>query len=314
MIQKRVLILLSTYDGEEYVAEQIDSLLCQSYKSIDIVIRDDGSKDGTLTILSNYEQKHHCITVIRGDNVGCARSFWNLLVYAKTQSGIYDYFAFCDQDDYWLDDKISIAVEHIEKYDHDGACLYCSNLTYTDANLNKMGQKYTALPNTGDKAKSLVESFGTGCTMVFNKALLELATSHHVQRLHLHDLWMFHTSMFLGKIIYDPLPHILYRQHGKNEIGAKSTFSQRLYSKMKSLRTLSNQHFREIEAQELLNAYKCYLSPADIQLISFVAGYRTRILYRLCWFLNIRPAPKGLSMTRTVDNFFLKIRILLGKV
>lgn len=314
MIQKRVLILLSTYDGEKYIAEQIDSLLCQSYKSIDVAIRDDGSKDGTLAILSDYEQKHNCITVIRGENVGCARSFWNLLLYAKDQNGTYDYFAFCDQDDYWLNDKIAIAIEHLEQGNYDGASLYCSNLTCTDAQLNKVGLKRNDLPDLENKVKSLVESFATGCTMVFNKALLDLATSHHVQRLHLHDLWMFHTCMFLGKIIYDPLPHILYRQHGKNEIGSKSTFSQSLRSKLKSFRTLSNQHFREIEAQELLKAYKQYLSPADIQLISFVAGYRQHILHRLCWFLNMRPAPKGLSMTHIVDNFFLKIRILLGKV
>lgn len=314
MAQKRVLILLSTYNGNEYVAEQIDSLLCQSYKPIDIVIRDDGSTDDTLTVLSEYEQKYDCVTVIRGNNVGCARSFWELMIYAKTQNERYDYFAFCDQDDYWIDDKIAVAVEHLEQVRFDGACLYCSNLTYTDARLNEGGLKYKERADTENKARSLVESFATGCTMVFNKTLLDLATSHSVQHLHLHDLWMFHTCMFFGKVIYDPIPHILYRQHGENEIGAKSTFSQRLHSKMKSLRTLSNQHFREIEAQELLNAYRKRLSSTDLQLITFVAEYRQHIWHRLCWFLNVRPAPKGLSMSHAVDNFFLKIRILLGKV
>jgi hypothetical protein len=120
--------------------------------------------------------------------------------------------------------------------------------------------------------------------------------------------------MFLGKIIYDPQPYILYRQHRNNEIGAKSTFIQRLHSKMKSFKTLKTQHFREIEAQELLKAYDTLLSVDDRKLISFVATYRQHWWLRLSWLLGLPHAPKGIRMTRATDQFFLMIRILIGKV
>lgn len=311
---KRVLVLLSSYQGERYIAEQLDSLLGQSYQALDIVVRDDCSTDATRSILHDYEQKSGHITVIEGDNVGCARSFWLLLQYAKAHLEDYAYFAFCDQDDYWLEDKVSRAVAQLEQAQEEGPCLYCSNLTYTDAELHTLGLKRQGLPETTNKAKSLVESFATGCTMVFNRALLQVATSYDVQRLHLHDLWLFHSCMFLGKIIYDPQPYILYRQHRNNEIGAKSTFIQRLHSKMKSFKTLKTQHFREIEAQELLKAYDTLLSVDDRKLISFVATYRQHWWLRLSWLLGLPHAPKGIRMTRATDQFFLMIRILIGKV
>lgn len=311
---KRVLILLSTYNGEQYLAEQLDSLLSQTYKAIDIAIRNDGSTDNTLSILSEYQKKNPRITVMNEENVGCARSFWNLLMYAKEKKDDYTWFAFCDQDDYWMEDKVAVAVNHLEQAEATGPCLYCSNLTYTDEKLNTLGLKRKYLPQTDNKAKALVESFSTGCTMVFNKALLEQATASSIENLHLHDLWVFHTCMFFGKIIYDPHPHILYRQHGNNEIGSKTTLSQQLHSKQKSIKTLRHQHVRETEARELLQAYGPQLSEEDRFLISFVATYRQHLKYRLSWLLGIRPAPKGLRMTSMIPNLFLKTRVLFGRV
>lgn len=306
--------MLSSYNGEAFIAQQFDSILNQTYRNIDIVVRDDGSSDGTRAILAEYEKKFGNITVLTGENIGCTRSFWELLQYAKQKKEFYSYFAFCDQDDFWLDDKIATATDYLINTDFSQPCMYCSNLTLTDSHLNIIGTMRTDMPEVGNKAKALVESFATGCTIVFNRRLLELATSYAVQNLPVHDLWIFHTCMFLGNIHYDSTAHILYRQHGNNEIGAKFTFSQRLHSKMKSVKTLRNQHFREIEARELLKAYGSLLSKEDYTLINIVATYRHRPLYRLGWFFNLLPAAKNIKMTRFIDNFFLKLRILIGKV
>ena len=311
----KVLVLLSAYNGETFIGSQLDSLLCQTQENVDIVVRDDGSADGTRTILASYQEKHDNITVISGENVGVAHSFWYLLQYAVQQRD-YAYFALCDQDDYWEREKIAVAVDWLEKSDGTMPCMYCSNLKITDAELNVIGLMRDDIPEAHNKAKSLVESFATGCTMVFNRQLLELATAKPVKKLVLHDLWLFQSCMFLGRIYYDPHAHILYRQHQKNEIGAKFTRMQRLRSKMKSIRLFfdEQQRFREIEAINLLDAYQDSLSETDRQLIDIVASYRHRLHYRLGWAFGLLPASRNIRMTKLVDNFFLKIRILLGKV
>ena len=306
--------MMSSYNGEAFIAQQIDSILNQTHQDIDIVVRDDGSSDSTLAILAKYERENDNFSVLAEENRGCTGSFWELLQYARQKKGGYAYFAFCDQDDVWLEDKIAVAIDCLAKADSSLPCLYCSNLILTDARLNRTGTMRTDMPEVGNKAKALVESFATGCTFVFNGRLLELATSYAAQALPLHDLWIFHTCMFLGHIHYDPTSHILYRQHGNNEIGAKSTFPQRLRSKMKSVKTLRRQHFREIEARELLKAYGHLLSKEDCALIDVVATYRNRPLYRLGWFFNLLPVARNIKMTRFIDNFFLKLRILIGKV
>jgi rhamnosyltransferase len=314
--QSEVLVLLSAYNGETFIGQQLDSILHQSYQGIDIVIRDDGSTDHTNTILAEYKKRYDNITIITGENLGCARSFWKLFEYAKTKGKDYSYYALCDQDDFWLEDKIAVAVDYLKKNQasSETPLLYCSNLTTTDANLNITGSMRTALPEVENKAQSLVESFATGCTMVFNRKLLTLATSYQVEHLAVHDLWLFHTCMFLGKIHYDPKAYILYRQHGNNAIGSKTTFFQRLRSKFKSFKTLGRQHFREEEAKELLQAYGSLLSAEDRHLLTILATYRHCLRYRIGWLFGILPEAKGMRMSNFKDNFFLKIRILIGKV
>ena len=311
-----VLIMLSSYNGEAYIRQQLDSILSQTYQGLDIVVRDDGSTDNTCVILSEYEKKYDNITVIYGENIGCAMSFWKLLEYAVHKRSIYSYYAFCDQDDYWMEQKIASAVDKLKKeaLSEKKAMLYCSNLKIADRKLNIIGSMRNNLPEVNNKAKSLVESFATGCTMVFNRQLLELATYYQVQHLAVHDLWIFHTCMFLGKIVYDPNAYILYRQHGNNAIGSKTSLSQRLQSKLKSIKNIGNQHFREEEAKELIRAYSSQLSSEDLRLISILATYRHRLFYRIGWLLSILPETKGMRMTSRKDNFFLKIRILFGKV
>lgn len=299
----------------KYINEQLDSILHQTYSYIDILVRDDGSTDATLNVLSEYQQRYNTIKVIAGNNVGCAQSFWQLLQEARDRKEHYTYFAFSDQDDFWQKEKMEVAIRHLNKMTTTGKpCLYCSNLTVTDSNLKPIGHMRSYIPDVNDKAKSLVESFATGCTMVFNKELLVQATSYSFQNIIMHDLWIFHTCMFLGNIYYDQTPYILYRQHIKNEIGAKLTFTQKMRSKLKSIKTIGNQHFREVEAQNLLKAYKAILTPHDKKLIEIVATYRQHLRYRLGWFIGLSSSTKGLRMTHPVDNFFLKIRILIGRV
>ena len=126
-----VLIMMSTYNGEKYVSEQIESILAQQHVDITLAIRDDGSNDTTLHILNDYAAKHPNISVTAGDNIGYAASFWTLLMQADTS---YDYYAFADQDDLWDANKIAAAIFAIKKTDNP-LTLYTSALRVVDENL-----------------------------------------------------------------------------------------------------------------------------------------------------------------------------------
>ena len=108
--EMKVCVLISTYNGERFLEEQIASIIAQKGVEVDILVRDDGSSDMTCSLLERW-QKEGKLKWYKGENLGFARSFMNLL---KTASG-YDYYAFCDQDDIWLEDKLQRAVTALEK-------------------------------------------------------------------------------------------------------------------------------------------------------------------------------------------------------
>ena len=163
MEEKKVAILMSTYNGEKYLKEQLDSLLNQTYKNIDIYIRDDESKDSTVEIIENYMKSVDNIKLIKGKNLGFVKSFFELLKNVEEA----DYYAYCDQDDIWMEDKIQRVVEHLSKLDENKPNLYFSNSDYYDGEMNFVAH--------GDSKKvynfrnSLVECVSQGMTMCINK-------------------------------------------------------------------------------------------------------------------------------------------------
>ena len=128
----KVIICMSTYNGEKYVKEQIESLLNQTYKNLEIYVRDDGSKDNTINILEEYE-KNNKIHFIKGNNVGVVKSFYECLKEAYDNA---EYFAYCDQDDKWHKNKIERAISKLKKENQEQPTLYFSEFNYCDENLN----------------------------------------------------------------------------------------------------------------------------------------------------------------------------------
>ena len=112
-ISNKALVLLSTYNGENYIEELLDSLLGQTYP-IDILIRDDGSSDNTYNIVLEYQKKYDNIYFISGENKGFVKSFTTLVCEKRVEH--YQWIAFCDQDDIWLPDKVERAVNALKKY------------------------------------------------------------------------------------------------------------------------------------------------------------------------------------------------------
>jgi glycosyltransferase involved in cell wall biosynthesis len=305
---------MSTYNGEKYLQEQLDSLIALEGIELYLLIRDDGSTDATINIIKECSlfKNNESAELILGENIGCTYSFRELLISAKRYINIVEYFAFCDQDDIWLKNKLKIATNKLRKMSSDTPAMYCSNLTLIDEN-KKFIRELRKKGSVGySKASSLVESIATGCTMVFNKTTITYFNRYLPTRMTIHDLWIYQMCLFLGEVFYDDNSYVLYRQHQNNEIGAKYSFTKRWKSRYISIKTLPLQHFREMEAQELLCRYSTLLSKEDKQLISIVANYKDTLNARIRFILHMNN--KDLRMKAPGLNIWLKIRILLGYV
>lgn len=296
-----VCVLLSTYNGERYLDEQIKSLTMQEGVLYKILVRDDGSTDSTTDILDKW-QKQGVLTWYQGKNLGFAKSFMDLVIHAPKA----DYYAFCDQDDIWFPNKLKNALEKIELL-HSEMKLYCSNL-YIYRNKVNEGLWWKNKPCI-DLYRSMVQNVATGCTMVFNASLRDVVINHLPHSLKYHDYWVYHTALLFGEVFFDEEAFIYYRQHDSNQVGAKSRLGDRLYSKVQSLKRLKTQHYREQEAKQLLLSYADMIPAKYVQPLKIMADYRESITYRLTLLFSHKYV-----MTNWLDTFWLKVRVILGCV
>lgn len=216
-----VAVVMSTYNGQRFLRKQIDSIMNQKRIAVSLYIRDDGSKDNTVSIIKKYKENN--IHLIKGQNVGVGNSFMNCLYSAPRN---FDYYCFADQDDIWDEDKISTAIDKIKDVMH--PALYCSNQRLVDAEGNTIGHRY----ENGEKPdlrpmKILNQNQATGCTMVWNRQLNELLVdkkrrpSKELLVKRIHDAWVAMVASVVGELIYDKNAHIAYRQHENNVVGIR---------------------------------------------------------------------------------------------
>lgn len=198
--------------------KKIDSILAQKNVEVTIRVRDDGSTDGTIRILEEY-QKCGKLNWYSSTNMGPAKSFLDLVYNAPLK---YDYYAFCDQDDYWKEDKLYKAIERLEHFD-DKPALYHCELEIVDENL-----EHIKMTRNCNKTKfidqTLMVFYIPGCTMVFNNCLMRKIQERKPEfdLITMHDCWLYYICLGIGgKIISDKNAYIQYRQHGNNVIGAK---------------------------------------------------------------------------------------------
>ena len=210
-----IAVAMSTYNGDAYISQQLDSVLAQDVTeraNLIIYVRDDGSKDATLKILEQYEENGH-IHLFRGENVGVTRSFLETLAAIPPD---IDYIALCDQDDIWHKDKLSRAIEVLESRDASIPQLYCSEYIFCNAEMNPQGQSH--LNRTGvDFNKMLYENVVSGNTTVINQALRRLVVNAGYEAVYNHDWWIALVACALGgELVYDDFPSLDYRRTGSN--------------------------------------------------------------------------------------------------
>lgn len=221
-MQENIAILLSTYNGENFLEEQIASLQNQTCKNFQLIIRDDHSQDNTCQILNNIEANFLPST----KNIGVKKSFSTLLEFAINKPHI-EYFMFCDQDDVWEVSKIEKTLQRmkkIEKLHPNKPILIHTDLHVTDSSLQSIDSSFWRYENINPSKNSLnkllMQNTVTGCTMMLNKKLAKLAYPIPNECI-MHDWWIALVASVCGKIDYIHESTILYRQHSRNDTGAK---------------------------------------------------------------------------------------------
>lgn len=205
---KKVMILMSTYNGQNYLEEQLDSLISQTYSEIEIYIRDDGSSDETTEILKRYCQNHANINVDFGDNVGYPECFYKLT--DKKLDG--DYFMFADQDDQWLPFKVERAVKFLNSESSNGPVCYYSSYNICDSNLKFVHES----PNKDKKftlKDTLFEVCGLEFTMAMNRQAFELLNIYRPIISNARGTWMSMLFSSKGKVLFDNIATANYRRH-----------------------------------------------------------------------------------------------------
>ena len=303
----KISILLSTYNGAKYLAEQLDSLLQQSYTNIVIVIRDDGSIDTTSEIISlyarKYENKIHQVGS-ENENKGARDSFSYLIEYVLANKVSLEldaaYMMFCDQDDIWFEDKVEqqVAAMLIAEKEVEGnktPLLIHSDLQVVSEKNQLIANSlidYQGLEIERNRFTNMVISnLVTGCTALINEALAVKAVPVSNQPI-MHDWWLALVASAFGEVIFLAAPLVHYRQHDSNTIGAKEFVKPTLISQSFWQRVFGrkpNDHLIEVarQANEFRQRFGAQLSTRENLYLRLSAGMSAqvgiiqRVFYRL---------------------------------
>lgn len=262
-------VLLSAYNGEQYIKTQIDSILAQQCPiSFELWVRDDGSTDGTHQILQQYADRGK-LQWYTGKNLRSAKSFLDLLSHCPG----YDYYAFADQDDFWKPDKLACGIEKLQGLSCPG--LYVGNARLVGSQLEDLGRDVYQCDPYHDFYTLVCEGGLLGCTMIFNAALSQRIQNAPVpEAVIMHDFYAAVVcDLFDGQIIFDPTAHILYRQHGNNVVGVSQSKLQAFKNRLNSITKKSKISVAQ-QARSILKCYPSIPNPDKKAWLERIAGYQ----------------------------------------
>ena len=275
--QNSIAICMATYNGGLYISEQINSILVQTYSDWRLFIHDDNSKDNTVQIVDEYVSKYpEKIIRISDPSMTGGNSKKNFASIVKWVSEHYDfnYYAFSDQDDYWLSDKVEKTINLLQRIEREsgGAVLIHTDLKVVDAKLHELGQsffEYRALnPDVKDLNHLLIQNNITGCTMMWNKALNDMVSLDN-DAVAMHDWWLTLAACCFGKIECLRESTILYRQHENNVVGATKVNTPGFIL----MRLMGNNHVRDtlkmsvVQAKAFVNYYRNELTDEQTKVL-----------------------------------------------
>lgn len=295
-------ILLSTYNGEKYICTQLDSIIAQDVEEKELLIRDDGSNDHTVSIIKAYTKLYSWITLYEGENIGVQKSFFDLINHADIDA---DYFAFADQDDQWFPEKTKHAIEKLENFSNEKPSLYCSDKVIVDEELNPVNITVHCIVNKITFANALVQNICTGCTTVINREMLFLLRQYVPKNAVMHDWWSYLLAAAYGNVYYDSNAYIRYRQHGNNVLGAQTTRIKLLKYRIGELIKPRGALYKQ--ARELCTHYRLTDDKQEI-IDKFLSAENSTIgRFRLLQDRRFYRQKKG-------DNLVFRLIVLFGKL
>jgi glycosyltransferase involved in cell wall biosynthesis len=304
-------ILLPAFNGEKYLSEQIDSLLRQSYSNWRLIIRDDLSTDGTVSLINEYRDKYPDMLLVldsQSIKLGVTGSY-ECLMHASTAR----YVAFCDQDDVWHADKLLLQMEKMQELEelHGNAVpiLVHTDLTVVDKQLELLGSSFWSYQHLNPAkmtrlSRMLVQNCITGCAAIVNRPLIDLALPIPEEAI-MHDWWLGLIAVSEGVVSHIKTPTVKYRQHDNNDTGAMrwsfefiiKTIRKGRASQMRSLLNT------RVQAEALLNTD--VLNDAGRRTVDAYVS-----LYRQNWFMRrIVMIRKGFFKYGIIRNIAMFLRI-----
>ncbi len=303
-----VAILMCTYNGAAFLSQQLESIARQRHENWSLHVSDDGSTDQTHALLERFADVwgRNKVRTIAGPGVGFVQNFLSLTCQADIQA---EFFAWCDQDDVWSDEKLAVSVEWLRSIPADVPALYCgrTQLIDQDGQGRGLSPRFHHPPHFKN---ALVQSIAGGNTMVFNQAARALIVEAGANlAVPAHDWWCYQLVSGSGGVIrYDPEPRVLYRQHGDNVIGSNADWRARV----RRLVMLLRGRFHEWNAQNIvaLEGMRHRLSNEHQKtLLLFKAARLQSLPMRV---LNMFRA--GLYRQTVLGNLGLLFAIILKKI
>lgn len=299
-VGKRVHILLSTYNGESYLDAQLDSYeTLTGVGALQVLIRDDGSQDGTRGVLERWARKPG-FHVEYGKHMGLNASYSQLIRHCDLSC---DYFAISDQDDIWLPGKLETAIKMMEAQDGEGPALFFSRSTLIDSGGTQVGQS-ASLSRGVSFYNAMVQNPAPGHTQVLNRAMMQCLQTHLNEDMYVFDWWVYLLATALGRVLYVPESTVLHRQHDSNTLGYETGWAALLRQRLRRvLRGDGNAVARQLVA--LLDAAGNDLPRSYRE--ELVAFLRQGIFNRLCYALGGRAFRQG-----RWDSILFRCAYLLG--
>lgn len=300
MNDKKVAVIMSTYNGEKFVSEQLDSILNQTYSNIEIVVRDDGSKDNTVNIIKEYQKKYNNIKLYEGENIGFIKSFFELLKLTES-----DYYAYADQDDVWLENKIELAVNLLNNLDESKPNMAFGNSDYYDENM-----KFISKGPKNKKFSFLTALFSCvtqGMTMTVNKKTRDMIIENMPKSCFFHDWWTYLLCVSMGNVAYSNETVVKYRRRKENATSEGQGYLRLLIWRIKNL--LFKDGMQDIK-QQMINFKDYYyyeLSDENKKIIDLFSNEDYSFLNALKKVFY-----KGRIRTNIIDDIMIRIIFLIG--
>ncbi len=281
-------ILISTYNGERYIEEQLDSIFAQTYEDFHVYIRDDGSSDNTCSVIDEYIEKNGVYDMIsfeKGENIGFCASFMKLLSQAKDG----DCWAFCDQDDVWLPEKLEYAHQWMEVNDNSKPLLYHSGFEVSNEDLS-VRNVYPRSDFDYRFYNSITGNIFFGFSVVINGTLRKLLLKASPENIKYHDWFAAMITAAFGKYHLSTKIEAIHRQYEKN--ASPLYFFKKIPHGFK---LVAGEKFYNMQAKEFMRLFGDYLSPKDRKILEWFTADRysfknacRKAFYRKRWNPQIK--------------------------